>query len=117
MKSSKPKKQRIMQKKASLHIKGKMLGCHLSDDLKKKYDKRSIRVRKGDKVKVMSGQFKGKTGKVEEVNVKNSKIYVNGVEYQKKEGTKIKMPIHASNVMITELNLEDKKRQEILKRK
>lgn len=106
-----------MQKNASIHLKRKMLGCHLSEELQKKYNKRSLVAIKGDTVKVMTGQFKGKTGKIEKVDTQSLKIIVNGVDIQKKDGTKIRMPIHISNVMIIELKLDDKKRQEILKRK
>lgn len=115
--SVKPKKQRKYLAKAPKHIKSKMLMAHLSDELCKKYGKRSARVKKGDRVKIMKGMFSEKTGKVERVNVVKSKVYVEGAEIQKKEGAKVKYPIPASNVMIVELDLTDKKRQEILKRK
>jgi large subunit ribosomal protein L24 len=115
--SKDPGKQRKFRTNAPLHIKGKFLGAHLSDELAKKYGKRAARVRKGDKVKIMIGQFKGKLGKVEKVDSKKGKVYVEGAEIQKKDGTKTKYPITASNVMIIELSLDDKNRQEILKRK
>lgn len=115
--SSKPKKQRKYRFNSPLHIKGKFLHVHLSEQLSKKYSKRTIRVRKGDRVKIMKGQFKEKSGKIEEVHTKKSKVYIVGVEIHKKDGTKTKYPISPSNIMITELNLNDKKRQEILKRK
>ena len=115
--SSKPKKQRKYRTNAPLHIKGKFLHAHLSSQLSKKHGKRTIRVRKGDRVKVMKGQFKEKTGKVEIVDMKKAKVTIAGIEIQKKDGTKTKYPISSSNIMITELSLSDKKRQEILKRK
>ncbi len=115
--STKPKKQRKYRFNAPLHIKGKFLHVHLSDQLSKKHGKRTMRVRKGDRVKVMKGQFKEKSGKVEKVMTKKSKVYIVGIEIHKKDGTKTKYPISPSNIMITELELNDKKRQEILKRK
>ena len=115
--SVKPKKQRKYRDKAPLHIKGKLLNAHLSSQLSKKHGKRTLRVIKGDKVKVMKGQFKDKTGKIEQVILKKGKVYIEGVEIQKKDGTKTKYPISPNNIMITELNLTDKKRQEKLKRK
>ena len=115
--SNKPKKQRKYRFNAPLHIKGKFLQAHLSAQLSKKHSKRTIRVRKGDRVKVMKGQFKEKSGKIEDVFTKKGKVYIAGVEIQKKDGTKTKYPISPSNIMITELNLNDKKRQEKLKRK
>ncbi|MBN2368544.1 50S ribosomal protein L24 [Candidatus Woesearchaeota archaeon] len=115
--SKKPGKQRKYIANAPLHIKGRFFHAHLAHDLAKKYGKRSARVRTGDKVKIMKGQFKGKSGKVEEINSSKIKLYISGIEIQKKEGTKVKYPIAPSNVMITEFNMSDKKRQEILKRK
>jgi large subunit ribosomal protein L24 len=65
----------------------------------------------------MMGQFKNKLGKVEKVNLKDSKIYVEGVQLQKRDGTKAYYPIDPSNVQILELELSDKKRKKILERK
>ena len=113
--SKKPKKQRLFRYKAPLHLRGRLLNAHLSDELSKKYNKRTLRVRTGDKVKVMKGQFKGKTGKVEKVDTKNVKLFISGVEIIKKDGSKAKYPISPSNVMIIELNLDDKLRLKKLK--
>lgn len=116
-KSISPRKQRKYLANAPSHIKSKMLGAHLSEDLRKKYGTRSTRIRKGDKVEVKRGQFKGKNGKVERVDIKHGKIYVAGVELQKVDGTKVFYPVSASNVEILDLNLQDKARTELLKRK
>jgi large subunit ribosomal protein L24 len=114
--STKPKKQRKYRLNAPLHIKSRFLHAHLSDELSKKYKKRSLKIRVGDRVKIMKGQFKQKSGKVEKILTSKSKAYIEGAEYQKKDGTKIKYPIDPANLMITELNVADKKRQELLKR-
>ncbi|MCB1084317.1 MAG: KOW motif-containing protein, partial [Simkania sp.] len=45
-------------------------------------------MRTGDKVKVLRGQFKGKTGTVDRVDINKERIYVSGVETVKKEGGK-----------------------------
>ena len=115
--SKQPRKQRKYRYNAPLHIKQKMISAHLSLDLRKKYGKRSIGVRKGDKVKIMSGQFKGKIGKITDVNLKNLKLKIEGVQLIKKDGSKVDYPIDPSNVQILELNLDDKKRQKTLARK
>jgi len=108
--SKKPAKQRKYIANAPLHIKSKMIVSHLSKDLKKKYEKRNSRVVKGDKIKVVRGDFRGKMGTVELVNIKKSKVYVTGIERMKKDGSKAKVALNASNLIITELNLADKKR-------
>lgn len=115
--SVQPRKQRKYRYNAPLHIKQKFISAHLSKDLRKKHNKRNIGVRKGDKVKVMRGQFKKKEGKVDQVSLKKTQVYVEGVEITKKDGTKTRYPIHPSNLMIIELNMDDKMRQKILERK
>jgi large subunit ribosomal protein L24 len=117
IKSKQPRKQRKYRYNATLNIKSKFLGSHLSKEFRKKYKKRSMAVRKGDGVKVLRGQFKGKTGKIDKVDIKKSKVYITGIEVTKKDGTKALHPIHPSNLIITDLNLEDKKRVKILERR
>lgn len=112
--STQPRKQRKYVAQAPLHVRGKMLNSHLSKELQKKHGKRSVRVRTGDVVRIMVGNFKGKTGKIESVDTDKYKVYIEGVEYTKKDGSKIKYPIHASNVLITQFNLTDKKRKDKL---
>lgn len=110
-KSSKlPRKQRKYRYNAPLHVKQKFLGVHLSKELRKKYGKRSIGVRKGDSVKIMRGQFAGKAGKVNSVYLKRSRVAVEGIDNIKKDGTKRPYPLQPSNLMLTELNLDDKMR-------
>ena len=115
--SKQPRKQRKYRSNAPLHVKQKFLHAHLSKELRKKYSKRSIALRKGDNVKVMRGQFKDKTGKVDEVSVKKTQVYVNGIEFIKRDGTKARYPLQPSNLMITELNMDDKIRSKIIARK
>ena len=115
--SKKPRKQRKYRLSAPLHIKKKFVQSHLSKDLRKKYSKRSIGLRKGDKVKIMQGQFKKHEGKIEKINLKKTKVFVSGVELTKRDGTKRLFALHPSNLMITELNLEDKLRQKTLERR
>lgn len=114
--SKKPKKQRKYRYNAPLHIKSKFLNVHLSKQLREKYKKRSIRVKKGDKIKILKGQFKNKEGNIDRVLLKKTRVIVQGIEITKKDGTKTTYPIHPSNIMIIELNLEDKQRVKALQR-
>ena len=86
--SKKPRKQRKYMLSAQLHIKKKFVQSHLSKDLRKKYSKRSIGLRKGDKVRIMQGQFKKHEGKIEMINLKKTKVFVNGVELTKRDEQK-----------------------------
>ena len=114
-KSSKnPKKQRKYRFTAPLHIKHKFVSAHLSEELIKKYKKRSLPLKKGDKVKIMRGQFTKKEGKIARVNLRHTRVFIEGMEKTRKDGTKSLLPFHPSNLLILELNLEDKKRKEKL---
>ena len=117
IKSKQPRKQRKYRHNAPLHIKQKFVSAHLSKDLKKKYNRRSMNLRKGDGVKIMRGQFKNKTGKIEEVSVKKTLVYVDGIEIAKRDGTKARYPINPSNLIITNVNMDDKMRNKIIERK
>ena len=109
--STQPKKQRKYRHNAPLHIKHKFMASHLSKELRQKHSKRSITLRKGDKVKIMRGNFKGKVGVIEKVSSKMEKVFLNEIEVIKKDGTKQLVPLNPSNLLIIQLNTDDKKRK------
>ena len=115
--SKQPRKQRKFRYNAPLHVKRKMMASRLSKDLTKKYNKRSLGVRKGDRVKVVRGQFSGTLGKIERVDLRKERIFVEGTDRTRTDATKSLYPIHPSNVIIMDLNLDDKRRKQILERK
>tara|TARA_Y100000310_G_scaffold291063_1_gene318711 strand:- start:3293 stop:3781 length:489 start_codon:yes stop_codon:yes gene_type:complete len=112
--SKQPRKQRKYRFNAPLHIKQRFLHVSLSPTLRKRYGKRQIRVRTGDSIKVLRGQFKGKAGKVERVSVKRTRAYITGIEHLKKDGSKSLYPLQPSNLQIQELDLSDKLRRKRL---
>lgn len=115
--SKKPKKQRKYALNSPLHIKRKLMSVHLVKTLRDKYQKRNIPARKGDTVKIMTGQFRGKSGKVERVDLKHRKVYVENASLIKRDGSKKPYPIDPSNLMITDLIIEDKLRKKALEKK
>lgn len=108
--SKQPRKQRKYLANAPLHIRKKFVGMNLSKELRKSHGRRNIPVKKGDTIKIMRGKFKGKQGKVTEVKLKLSKIYVEGIQVKKQDNSKVNIKLQPSNLQIIELNLEDKKR-------
>ena len=108
--SKQPRKQRKYLAKAPLHIKRRQLSVNLSKELRENQKKRNVELRKGDKVKIMRGKYKGKTGKVNEIKTKRLKIYIDGIQVKKLDGSKTNVPIRPSNLQIIELNKGDKKR-------
>jgi large subunit ribosomal protein L24 len=93
-----------------------MMAAHLSDELRKQYSRRNVPVRKGDTVVVMRGKFKKRSGKIARLDTNKYKVYIEGVMIRRTDGTERQAPIHPSKLKITELNLQDKKRAEALKK-
>ena len=114
--SSQPRKQRKYAANAPLHLKKKMISCSLSKELRKKYSKRNITLRVGDEVKIVKGKFKKKQGKVIRIKRKKLKIFIEGIQAKKKDGSKTDIPFKASKLQIIELNLDDKKRLKALEK-
>ena len=92
------------------HQRDRMLGARLSDELRGQYKKRTLRVVKGDSVMVVRGEYKGRGGKVDHVDIDHGTLHIKGMQREKIKGGQVKVPIHASNVMITGLKLDDKYR-------
>lgn len=109
--SKQPRKQRKYLANAPLHIKRKFLGANLSKDLRKKHGQRSIIIKKGDVVKVMRGKFSKKQGKITDIKTKFGKVYIEGLQIKKRDGSKANIMFRASNLQVIELNLGDSKRR------
>lgn len=110
--SSQPRKMRKrMIYQAKLHEKNKQIKAPLSAELREKYGVRRVRVRKGDRVLIVRGAYKGHEGKVVGVDVDDMRIFVEGVNLKKADGTEVPFPIHPSKVVVTELDLSDPHRK------
>jgi ribosomal protein L24p/L26e, archaeal/eukaryotic len=94
----------------SKHKREKLLGANLSENLREQYNKRSMRVIKGDTVRILRGEYVGIEGKVEKVNTERSTLSIEGVQREKIRGGKVKVQIHASNVQIISVNTDDEYR-------
>ena len=93
---------------ASALTRSKLLCSHLSKELRQKYHKRSVRITEGDTVKVLRGEFKGVSGKITKVSTTKNGVAVEGVKKEKLKGGNLDVLIHPSNLIVTDLNTEDK---------
>jgi len=108
--SKQPRKQVKFRANAPNHIKRTFMGSTLDKPLRTKYGMRNIEVRKGDEVKIMRGKFRGKQGKVGTVDVKHTRVQIDGVQRAKKGGEKVETWFHPSNVKIIVLDTNDRRR-------
>ena len=114
--STQKRKQRKYVFQAPMHVKHRFMGSCLSAEIRKEWNIRTVPVRKGDTVTVLRGDNKGKSGKVTKTSLARTRIFVEGVETARADGSKALYPVHPSNVMITKLDLSDVKRKEKLER-
>lgn len=111
LKSKKRGKQRKYLYNAPLHVRRRHLSAHLSPELRERYNRRSIRVRKGDTVKVMRGGLKGHVGKISDVLTRKMMVSVEKATLMKADGKSIPKLIHPSNLMIMKVDDSDPRRR------
>lgn len=108
--SVQPRKQRKFLANAPNHIRINLMGSTLDKELRKKHGQRSISVRKGDEVKVLRGKFSKKQGAIIGLDRRKSKIQIEGLNITKKNGDKVLVWFHPSNVKVIKLEDSDKRR-------
>ncbi|MFB6145350.1 MAG: 50S ribosomal protein L24 [Candidatus Nanohaloarchaea archaeon] len=112
-KSSKnPTKQRKYRNNAPMHVKDKLVSAHLDGELREELGTRNISLRTGDRVEVMRGDDKGTSGIVNRIDREEEVIFIDGLEGERQDGSKIQKPVRPSNVKVTALNVEDVSRIE-----
>jgi large subunit ribosomal protein L24 len=111
MTSKQPRTQRKRRREAPLHERHSQVRATLADDLREEYGQRSVRVNEGDTVEVMRGDHAGEEGEVVTVDLKAETVAVEDVTVEKTDGEEVPRPLDASNLRVTDLNLEDDRRQ------
>lgn len=106
-----PRKQRKSAANAPLHERQKQVRSTLSADLREEHGQRNVRVNAGDTVEVLRGDHAGEEGEVLTVDLASETIHVDGVTIEKADGEEVPRPLDASNVRVTELDLDDEVRE------
>ncbi len=115
--SKKKRKKRLLEFAAPLHERQKLVAAHLSKELRARLKKRSLPVRKGDKVKVMRGKFKKKEGKIVSINLSKARVFVEGCVSKKQGGKEVLVPLHPSNLLLIELAKRTPKQKKLITQK
>ena len=106
-----PHKQRNRQERASLHEKQKQVRAPLASELREEYGQRSVRVNAGDTVAVQRGDFAGESAEVVDVDLRAAEIEIEDVTVETADGEEVPRSLDASNVQVTDLDLEDDRRE------
>jgi large subunit ribosomal protein L24 len=114
--SKQPRKQRKYRHNAPLHVRRRFISAHLSEVLRQRFGKRSLPLRKGDEVKVMRGKDRGFKGNIDRIDLKRGKIFIEGLNVKKVDGSEVLKAVDPSNLLITEPKMDDKRRQNVVER-
>ena len=112
------RKQRKARYDAPMHMRKKFMNAHVSKALRAKLgiSRSSLLVKRGDKVRITTGKYKGKTGPVMEANYSSLKVYVEGVVVKNAKGIDKLVAIQPSNIEIIEGDFSGKDRKAMLER-
>ena len=108
--STRSRKQRKYRYNAPLHIKRKFLAAKLETKLCKQIGKKTIVIKKNDEIIIKRGKYKSKMGKVVALQIDKSTVHIENIKEKKGNGQEYMIPIHASNLQIIKLNLDDTRR-------
>ncbi len=110
--SKNPSKQRKYRDNAPLHVKDKLISANLDHELRDELGTRNIKIRTGDRVKVMRGDFSGSEGIINNIDREEEVVYINGLEVERNDGSKQQKPFPPSNLQVVALNIENADRIE-----
>jgi large subunit ribosomal protein L24 len=112
--STQPRKQRRASFNASSFARHRQMSVSLSRDLRSRYKRRALPLRKGDTVRIISGSFKGREERVSKVDMRTLRVTLDNVTIKKVDQKLKPLPIVANHLILTRLNLADPWRRKIL---
>lgn len=110
-----PRRQRKALYTADSFHRRRRMTVPLSRDLRGRFRARSLPIRKGDTVRVLSGSFVGREERVARVDRRLYAVILDNVTLKTGEDKLKPLPIRTSHLVITRLNLSDPWRRRILK--
>lgn len=109
-----PRQQRKAMYNADLFERHRKMSVALSKELRRRYGRRSLPVRKGDTVRVLSGSYVGREERVAKVNLQKYSVTLDNVTGKTADAKLKPLPIRTSHLVLTKLNLADAWRRRIL---
>jgi len=110
-----PRRQRKALYNADPFERRRRMALPLSRELRGRFHIRSLPVRKGDTVRVLSGSFETREERVAKVNRRDYTLILDNVTLKTGEEKLKALPIRPSHLVITRLNLADPWRRRVLR--
>jgi large subunit ribosomal protein L24 len=113
--SRQPRRQRKAIFAADAFHRGKRMALPLSRELRARYRRRNLPVRKGDTVRVLTGSYVGREERVARIDRRSYSITLDNVTVKKADAKLKPLPIRLSHLLLTKLNLADPWRRRVLR--
>lgn len=110
--STNPSKQRKYRDNAPLHVKDKLVSANVSQELRDELGTRTVKIRTGDRARVMRGDNKGSEGIINNIDRESTVVYIDGIDNERNDGSLQQEALRPSNLQIVALNVEDPDRLE-----
>ena len=110
-----PRQQRKALYGADLFERRRRMAIPLSRDLRRRYGRRQLPVRKGDTVRVLSGSYVGREERVAKVDLRGYSVTLDNVTGKTADAKLKPLPIKPNHLVLTKLNLSDVWRRRLLK--
>lgn len=113
--STQPRRQRLAGFTADLFERHRRMAVPLSRELRARYGRRQVPVRKGDTVRILSGSYVGREERVAKVSLREYSVTLDNVTGKTADAKLKPLSIRTSHLLLTRLNLSDPWRRRLLK--
>ena len=113
--SRQPRHQRKAEFTAHTFERRRRMSVPLSRELRTRYGRRSLPVRKGDTVRILSGSYVGREERVAKVDRRSYAVTLDNVTGKTGDQKLKPLPIRLSHLVLTRLNLADPWRRRVLR--
>jgi len=110
-----PRRQRRALYQANSSERRRRMTVPLSRELRRRFRRRSVPVRKGDTVRVLSGSFRGREERVARITRRDYSVTLDNVTLKTAEEKLKPLALRTSHLVITRLNLADPWRRRSLR--
>ncbi len=110
-----PRRQRRALYNASTTERRRRMTVPLSRELRRRFKRRNVPIRKGDTVRVLSGSFKGREERVAKVSRRAYSVTLDNVTLKTAEEKLKPLALRPAHLVVTRLNLADPWRRRALK--
>lgn len=109
------RRQRKALYESSTQERRRRMTVPLSRELKSRFHRRSLPIRKGDTVRILGGSYVGREERVAKVNRRSFSVTLDNVTSKTGESKQTPLPIRTGHLVLIRLNLADPYRRRILR--